>query len=160
MYQQGHVPIHLAIPKAAALQSMSAELKQIDQQIAEHYTNVSMVETTARQLEERISRIPGAKKHLPQRSYGSPVDIQKIKSNLTLSGLIARDCPQLSAFCGIDPSIHHRMQEQELARDEAKARMNAQVDELRTQNQEAQQRRERLSNNGINPNTGRRWGVC
>ena len=139
---------------------MSAEPKQIDQQIAEHYTNVSMVETTARQLEERISRIPGAKKHLPRRSYGSPVDMQKIRSNLTLSSLIAKDCPQLSAFCGIDPSIHHRMQEQQEALELQKRSLQLKTEALAAQNQHAQQQRERAFNAGINPNTGRRWGVC
>ena len=43
----------------------------------------------ARQLEARISKIDGAKHHIPHRNYGQPVDLAKIRSNLTLTSLIA-----------------------------------------------------------------------
>ena len=42
----------------------------IDQQISEAYQSASQTETMARQLEARISKIDGAKRHLPTRRYG------------------------------------------------------------------------------------------
>ena len=66
------------------------------------------METQARQLEARIAKIDGAKRHLPARRYGQPVDLNKIRSNLTLTSLIAQDSAELSHFCGIDPRLRHR----------------------------------------------------
>ena len=60
----------------------------------------------------RISKIDGAKRHLPHRNYGQPVDLGKIRSNLTLTSLIAQDSAELAHFCGIDPSIRHRIDEE------------------------------------------------
>ena len=74
------------------------------------------METLARQLESRISKIDGAKRHLPQRNYGQPVDLGKIRSNLTLTALIAQDSAELAHYCGIDPSIRHRIDEEKEAR--------------------------------------------
>ena len=78
-----------ATHKAAAQQSMSAEFQSIDEAIAASYQSASQVETLARQLEARISKIDGAKRHLPHRNYGQPVDLGKIRSNLKLTALIA-----------------------------------------------------------------------
>ena len=54
---------------------MSAEFPSIDEAISASYQNASQVETQARQLEARISKIDGAKRHLPHRNYGQPVDL-------------------------------------------------------------------------------------
>ena len=62
---------------------MSAEFQSIDDQIKASYQSASQIETQARQLEDRISRIDGAKRHLPARRYGQPVDTAKIRSNST-----------------------------------------------------------------------------
>ena len=56
---------------------MSAEFQSIDEAITASYQNASQVETQARQLEARISKIDGAKRHLPHRNYGQPVDLGK-----------------------------------------------------------------------------------
>ena len=129
----------------------------LQKQISEHYQKASQIEITARQLEGRIARIPGAKRHIPSREYGSPVDMQKVRSNLTLSSLIAKDCPQLSAFCGIDPSIHHRMQEQKEAIELQKRSLQLKTEQLAAQNQEARKHRETALLRGVNPVTGRRF---
>ena len=95
---------------------MSAEFSSIDEAIKASYQNAAQVETLARQLESRISKIDGAKRHLPQRNYGQPVDLGKIRSNLTLTALIAQDSAELAHYCGIDPSIRHRIDEEKEAR--------------------------------------------
>ena len=86
---------------------MSAEFKSIDEAINASYQSASQVETMARQLEARISKLDGAKRHLPHRNYGQPVDLGKIRVNLTLTSLIAQESAELAHLCGIVPSICH-----------------------------------------------------
>ena len=95
---------------------MSAEFQSIDEAITASYQSASQVEAMARQLEARISKIDGAKRHLPHRNYGQPVDLAKIRSNLILTSLIAQDSAELTHYCGIDPSIRHLIDEEKEAR--------------------------------------------
>lgn len=121
---------------------MSAEFESIDDQIKASYASASQVETQARQLEARISQIDGAKRHLPARRYGQPVDLGKIKSNLTLSSLIAQDSAELAHFCGLDPSIKHRLDEAREAERLRAESLKMQTEALRQRNEAARQERE------------------
>ena len=125
---------------------MSAEFQSIDEQIKASYQSASQVETQARQLEARIAKIDGAKRHLPSRRYGQPVDMAKIRSNLTLTSLIAPDSAELAHFCGIDPGIRHRIDEEQEARAIAAQALQMRTDALRQQNQQRQQQREARQN--------------
>ena len=118
---------------------MSAEFQSIDDQIKASYQSASQVETQARQLEARIAKIDGAKRHLPSRRYGQPVDMAKIRSNLTLTSLIAQDSAELAHFCGIDPGIRHRIDEEKEARAMAAQALQMRTEALRQQNQQRQQ---------------------
>ena len=118
---------------------MSAEFQSIDDQIKASYQSASQVETQARQLEARIAKIDGAKHHLPSRRYGQPVDMAKIRSNLTLTSLIAQDSAELAHFCGIDPGIRHRIDEEKEARAMAAQALQMRTEALRQQNQQRQQ---------------------
>ena len=118
---------------------MSAEYSSIDDQIKASYQSASQVETQARQLEARIAKIDGAKRHLPSRRYGQPVDMAKIRSNLTLTSLIAQDSAELAHFCGIDPGIRHRIDEEKEARAMAAQALQMRTEALRQQNQQRQQ---------------------
>ena len=118
---------------------MSAEYFSIDDQIKASYQSASQVETQARQLEARIAKIDGTKNLLPARRYGQPVDMAKIRSNLTLTSLIAQDCAELAHFCGIDPGIRHRIDEEKEARAMAAQALQMQTERLRQQNQQRQQ---------------------
>ena len=109
----------------------------------------------ARQLEARISKIDGAKCHLPQRNYGQPVDLAKIRSNLTLTSLIAQESAELAHYCGIDPSIRHRIDEQREARAMAAQALQMRTERLREANERAAKTREQQFISGINPMTGR-----
>ena len=127
---------------------MSAEHSSIDDQIKAAYQNASQVETNARQLEARIGQIEGAKQLLPSRVYGQPVDFNKIRSNLTLTSLIAQDSAELAHFCGIDPAIRHRIDEEKEARAMAAQALQMRTEALRQQNQQRQeqvQQRSQLS---------------
>ena len=134
---------------------MSAEFQSIDQAITASYQSASQVETMARQLEARISKIDGAKRHLPQRNYGQPVDLGKIRSNLTLTSLIAQDSAELAHYCGIDPSIRHRIDEQREARAMAAQALQMRTERLREAHERAAKTREQQFISGINPMTGR-----
>ena len=118
---------------------MSAEYSSIDDQIKASYQSASQVETQARQLEARIAKIDGTKHLLPARRYGQPVDMAKIRSNLTLTSLIAQDSAELAHFCGIDPGIRHRIDEEKEARALAAQALQMRTEALRQQNQQRQQ---------------------
>ena len=120
---------------------MSAEFQSIDNQIKSSYQGAQQVEIIARQLEDRIAQIDGAKRHLPARSFGQPVDLSKIRSNLTLSSLIARDSAELAHFVGLDAGIRHSIDEQQEARAKAEQSLQERTEELRAKNQAAAQRR-------------------
>ena len=96
----------------------------------------------SRQLEARIAKIPGAQRHMPARQYGQPVDMAKIRSNLTLTSLIAQDSAELAYYCGIDPSIRHRIDEEREARVLAAQSLQMQTEALRAKNERARQERE------------------
>ena len=134
---------------------MSAEFQSIDDQIKASYQSASQVETQARQLEARIAKIDGAKRHLPSRRYGQPVDMAKIRSNLTLTSLIAQDSAELAHYCGIDPAIRHRIDEEKEARALAAQSLAMRTERLRDSNERAAKVREQQLISGINPMTGR-----
>ena len=125
---------------------MSAEFQSIDEAINASYQSASQVETMARQLEARIARIPNAKRHLPHRNYGQPVDLGKIRSNLTLTSLIAQDSAELAHYCGIDPSIRHRIDEQREAKAMAAKSLQMRTEALRAKNQAAAADRQQRQN--------------
>ena len=134
---------------------MSAEFQSIDDQIKASYQSASQVETQARQLEARIAKIDGTKHLLPARRYGQPVDLAKIRSNLTLTSLNAQDSAELAHFCGIDPGIRHRMDEEKEARALAAQSLAMRTERLRESNERAAKVREQQLISGINPMTGR-----
>ena len=125
---------------------MSADFSSIDEAITASYQSASQVETQARQIEARIAKIDGAKRHLPSRRYGQPVDMAKIRSNLTVTSLIAQDSAELAHFCGIDPAIRHRIDEEKEAKALAAQALQMRTDALRQQNQQRQQQREARQN--------------
>ena len=121
---------------------MSAEFSSIDEAITASYQSASQVESMARQLEARIAKIPNAKRHLPARQYGQPVDMAKIRSNLTLTSLIAQDSAELAHFCGIDPGIKQRLDEEKAVQAMRAESLRMQTEQLAARNQAAAQQRQ------------------
>ena len=124
---------------------MPAEFQSIDEAINASYQSASQVETMARQLEARISKIDGAKRHLPHRNYGQPVDLGKIRANLTLTSLIAQDSAELAYYCGIDPGIRHRIDEAREAQAMRAESLRIKTQHLAADNQRRQRQREQRS---------------
>ena len=79
----------------------------------------------------------------------------KIRSNLTLTSLIAQDSAELAHFCGIDPAIRHRIDEEKEARVLAAQSLAMCTVRLRESNERAAKVREQQLISGINPMTGR-----
>ena len=125
---------------------MSAEFQSIDEAINASYQSASQVESLARQLEARISKIDGAKRHLPHRNYGQPVDLGKIRANLALTNLIAQESAELGHYCGIDTSIRHRIDEEREAKAMAAQSLQMQTEALRAKNEAAAQERQHRQN--------------
>ena len=76
-------------------------MTDLNQLLSDGYEAANKAETVARQLEQRIAQIPGAKQLLPRRNYGQPVDAKAIRNNLTLSSLIMQDSAELSHYLGL-----------------------------------------------------------
>ena len=121
---------------------MSLELNEVDQAIEVAFKEASAVETFARRLEERISRIEGARQLLPPRKYGQPIDTKAIRANLSLSTLIMRESAELSHYLGLDPSIKRRMDEEREAQKLRAESLRMQTEALRQRNEAARQERE------------------
>ena len=112
-------------------------MNDLDSQIDQQHRQVEEVENQARQVEARICRIQGAARYLPSRRYGSAVDGNEIRKNLTLASLIARHDAPLAAFLGVASGEHRRRDEEAAARAMAAQAMQMQTEQLRQRNQSA-----------------------
>ena len=81
--------------------------------------------------------------------------MEKIRSNLKLTSLIAQDSAELAHYCGIDPGIRHRIDEEKEARALAAQSLAMCTERLRESNERAAKVREQQLISGINPMTGR-----
>lgn len=134
-------------------------MNDIDALIDASHRQAEEAEHTARQLEARICRIPGADRLLPVRRYGTPISPEAIKRNLSLTALINRADPALAAYLGVQDGSHRRREEEEQARILQAQSLAMQTEQLRARNQQAQQHRERAAMAGISTTTGRRFGT-
>ena len=69
-----------------------------------------------------------------------------IRGNLTLTSLIAQDSAELAHYCGIDPSIRHRIDEQREAKAMAAQSLQMRTEALRAKNQAAAADRQKRQN--------------
>ena len=133
-------------------------MSDFDSVLETAFRDASGRETFARQVEAKISEIPGAKRLLPQRRYGEPVDAGAIKANRTLTAMIEANSPQLAVYLGLDASKAQRIQEEDEARNLQAEALRMRTEKLRQENQDSRMRLERMSRLGINPATHRRFG--
>jgi hypothetical protein len=126
----------------------------LDQQIEAAHAEAERIEAEALQLEARIVKAGGIP---PRRQYGKPVSTDTIRQNLTLVGLLNSRDPQLASYLGIQSGTHQRRLEEQQARQEAAARLQAATEELRRQNEQARLNRERAAVLGVDLNGRRRF---
>jgi len=130
-------------------------VNDLDTQISQAHAAAEATEQQARHLEARILKTGAA---LPRRQYGSPVNPDDLKQNLTARSLICKRDPALASFLGLqDGSYRREAEEREAAAMQAKA-LEMQTARLREVNAASSRYREQQNLAGINPLTGRRWG--
>ena len=112
-----------------------------EQELHNAFNESEKIESTAREVENRIKSIEGASALLPKRPYGTPVNGASM--GLTLKHLINAKDRQLAAYLNIADGTFKRMEEAETARQAMIDRMKAQTEELAYKNQEKKRQREK-----------------
>ena len=134
-------------------------MPDLDDQIHAAHADLEQRELEARKLEQRLRKIPGLDRLLPQRNYGRPVDVDAIKKNLTAVSLINSYDEPLASFLGVQTGSSREARE---LREAAKLQVEAlrmRTEKLAAENAFNREQRQRTLNAGINPHTGRRFGT-
>ena len=126
-----------AINKAVIAYVMSV----FEQELHDAFNESEKIESTAKEVENRIKSIEGASALLPNRPYGTPVNGAAM--GLTLKYLINSKDRQLAAYLNIADGTFKRMEEAETARQEQIDRMKEKTEELAYKNQMKRQQREK-----------------
>jgi len=106
----------------------------LDTQISQAHAAAEATEQQARHLEARILKT-GAQ--LPRRQYGSPVNPDDLKQNLTARSLICKRDPALASFLGLQDGSYRREAEEREARILQAKALEMQTEQLRQRNQAA-----------------------
>jgi len=128
----------------------------LDTQISQAHAAAEATEQQARHLEARILKT-GAQ--LPRRQYGSPVNPDDLKQNLTARSLICKRDPALASFLGLQDGSYRREAEEREARVLRGKALEMETARLREINAASSRYREQQQLKGINPVTNRRWGL-
>ena len=134
-------------------------MPDLDGQINAAHADLEQREQEARQLENRLRKIPGVERLLPTRNYGRPIDTEALKKNLTLVSLINSYDEPLASFLGIQTGSSREARElREAAKLQAEA-LRMRTEKLAAENAFKREQLQRSFNAGINPSTGRRFGT-
>ena len=128
----------------------------LDQRIEQAHSDAERVENDARAIEARIVAAGGIP---PRRPYGRSVSGDDVRKNLTLTSLLQRKDPKLAAYLGVGSDYQRRREEEAAARQMAAQAMQMQTERLRQVNAASAHYRQQQQLAGVNPLTGRRWGL-
>ena len=112
-----------------------------EQELHDAFNESEKIESTAKEVENRIKSIEGASQYIPKRPYGTPVNGQAM--SMTLKYLINSKDRQLAAYLNIADGTFKKMEEAETARQEQIQRMKEKTEELAYKNQMKRQQREK-----------------
>ena len=99
-------------------------------------------EAKAKQLEERILKVPGmSKSYLPKRKYGQQFRGDQL--GVTASSIIVRGDKPLAAFLGLDLSYWTKLAEEQEAKEKYINEFKEKTEELRYKNEQAKLAREK-----------------
>ncbi len=99
-------------------------------------------ETKAKQLEERILKVPGmSKSYLPKRKYGQQFKGDQL--GVTASSLIVKGDKALAAFLGLDLNYWHEKAKREEEREAYLTAFKEKTEALRQENAQKKLARER-----------------
>ena len=117
-------------------------MSNLDDLIDKTHFDYEQNETKAKQLEDRILKVPGmSKSYLPKRKYGENYKGDQL--GVTASSLIVKGDKALAAFLGLDLNYWHEKAKRE---EEREAYLNAfkeKTEELRYKNQQQKIAREK-----------------
>ncbi len=103
-----------------------------EQELHDAFNESKKIESTAKEVENRIKSIEGAAQYMPKRPYWTPVNGQAL--SMTLKYLINSKDRQLAAYLYIADGTFRQMEEAETARQEQIDRIKAQTEELQYKN--------------------------
>ena len=112
-----------------------------EQELHDAFNESEKIESTAKEVENRIKSIDGAAQYMPKRAYGTPVNGAAM--SMTLKYLINSKDRQLAAYLNIADGTFTEMEEAETARQEQIQRMKEKTEELAYKNQMKRQQREK-----------------
>ena len=99
-------------------------------------------ETKAKQLEDRILKVPGmSKEYLPKRQYGHNYKGDQL--GVTAQSLIVKGDKPLAAFLGLDLNYWHEKNKREQEREEYINAFKEKTEELKYKNQQEKLAREK-----------------
>ena len=99
-------------------------------------------EAKAKQLEERILKVPGmSKSYLPKRQYGQQFRGDQL--GVTAQSIIVRGDKPLAAFLGLDLSYWTKLAEEQEAKEKYINEFKEKTEELRYKNEQAKLAREK-----------------
>ena len=134
-------------------------MPDLDEQINAAHADLEQREQESRKLEQRLRRIPGLERLLPQRNYGRPVNVEAIKGNLTAVSLINSYDEALASYLQIQTGSGRKARElREAAKLQAEA-LKMRTERLQAENLAAARKREIASQMGVNIHNGRRFGT-
>ena len=112
-----------------------------EQELNDAFNESEKIESTAKEVENRIKSIDGAAQYMPKRAYGTPVNGAAM--SMTLKYLINSKDRQLAAYLNIADGTFRKMEKAETARQEQIQRMKEKTEELAYKNQMKRQQREK-----------------
>ena len=112
-----------------------------EQELNDAFNESEKIESTAKEVENRIKSIEGATQYMPKRAYGTPVNGQAMSMNLKY--VINSKDRQLAAYLNIADGTFRKIEEAETARQEQIQRMKEKTEELAYKNQMKRQQREK-----------------
>ena len=112
-----------------------------EQELNDAFNESEKIESTAKEVENRIKSIDGAAQYMPKRAYGTPVNGAAM--SMTLKYLINSKDRQLAAYLNIADGTFRKMEEAETDRQEQIQRMKEKTEELAYKNQMKRQQREK-----------------
>ena len=112
-----------------------------EQELNDAFNESEKIESTAKEVENRIKSIDGAAQYMPKRAYGTPVNGAAM--SMALKYLINSKDRPLAAYLNIADGTFRKIEEAETASQEQIQRMKEKTEELAYKNQMKRQQREK-----------------
>ena len=113
----------------------------LDEKINQSYISNEGIENEQLEITARLNKIEGLKGLLPSRRYGQKWT--DVKFGISAQSVIERNDAPLASYLGLSTGHWRRIEEAETARQEVIKRMQEKTEELKFQNQQKAQQRQK-----------------